>query len=107
MGDLKAVLIVFIDNLDRCLPPQVIHTLEALRLFLFMGNSAFCIAADEDIIRDSVKKHFDGMEGDHVRDYLDKLIQVPVRIPRAGVPEVVSYLLVLFAKFTLTCLQTS
>lgn len=98
LKDLNAVLVVFIDNLDRCLPTQVIHTLEALRLFLFMGNSAFCIAADEDMVRLSVSKHFEGMEGDHVRDYLDKLIQVPIRVPRLGVPEITSYLMLLFAE---------
>lgn len=98
LGGLNAVLVVFIDNLDRCLPTQVIHTLEALRLFLFMGNSAFCVAADEDMVRGSIRKHFDGIEGDHVRDYLDKLIQVPVRVPRLGVPEVTSYLMLLFAE---------
>lgn len=95
---LNAVLVVFIDNLDRCLPTQVIHTLEALRLFLFMGNSAFCVAADEDMVRGAIRKHFEGIEGDHVRDYLDKLIQVPVRVPRLGVPEVTSYLMLLFAE---------
>lgn len=93
-----AVLVVFIDNLDRCLPAQVIHTLEALRLFLFMGNTAFCVAADEDMVRGSIRRHFEDIEGSHVRDYLDKLIQVPVRVPRLGVPEITSYLMLLFAE---------
>lgn len=98
LTDLKAVLVVFIDNLDRCLPTQVIHTLEALRLFLFMGNTAFCVAADEDMVRGSIRRHFEGIQGDHVRDYLDKLIQVPVRVPRLGVPEITSYLMLLLAE---------
>jgi len=95
---LKATLVVFIDNLDRCLPPQTIHTLEALRLFLFMKNTAFCIAADEDMIRHSVSKHFETTKTDHlVTDYLDKLIQIPVRVPKLGVQEIRSYLFLLFA----------
>jgi predicted KAP-like P-loop ATPase len=98
LTDLDAVLVVFIDNLDRCLPTQVIHTLEALRLFLFMGNTAFCVAADEDMVRGAIRQHFEGIEGDHVRDYLDKLVQVPIRVPRLGVPEVTSYLMQLFAE---------
>ncbi len=98
LADLNAVLVVFIDNLDRCLPTQVIHTLEALRLFLFMGNTAFCVAADEDMVRGAIRQHFEGIEGNHVRDYLDKLIQVPIRVPRLGVPEVTSYLMQLFAE---------
>lgn len=40
---LKKTLVVFVDNLDRCLPKQTIHTLEALRLFLFMGHTAFVV----------------------------------------------------------------
>jgi predicted KAP-like P-loop ATPase len=65
LGEMKATLIAFIDNLDRGLPPQTIHTLKALRLFLFMNNTAFCVAADEDMIRHFVSKHFSSTTIDH------------------------------------------
>lgn len=94
---LKKTLVVFVDNLDRCLPKQTIQTLEALRLFLFMGQTAFIVAADEEMIRHSVSEHFKDPDGRHVTDYLDKLIQVPVRVPRLGVQEVRAYLFLLFA----------
>jgi predicted KAP-like P-loop ATPase len=94
---LGKTLVVFIDNLDRCLPKQTIHTLEALRLFLFMGHTAFVVAADEDMVRHSVSEFFKDPGGRHVIDYLDKLIQVPVRVPRLGVQEVRAYLFLLFA----------
>lgn len=35
LRELDTTLVVFIDNLDRCLPRNAIHTLEAIRLFLF------------------------------------------------------------------------
>lgn len=44
LAGLKRPLIVIIDNLDRCLPSNTIHTLEAIRLFLFLPNTAFIIA---------------------------------------------------------------
>ena len=44
-------IIVFVDNLDRCLPKQTIQTLESLRLFLFMKNTAFVIAAAAEALR--------------------------------------------------------
>jgi len=94
--DLKKTLVVFIDNLDRCLPTVAINTLEAIRLFLFLPNTAFVIAADEDMIRHSVEKHFDGLQPKHVTDYLDKLIQVPIRVPRLGVQEIRAYMFLLF-----------
>ncbi len=46
LEELGKPLIVVIDNLDRCLPANAIHTLEAIRLFLFLTNTAFIIAAD-------------------------------------------------------------
>jgi predicted KAP-like P-loop ATPase len=36
LKELDVTLVVFVDDLDRCLPPTVIGTLEAMRLFLFM-----------------------------------------------------------------------
>lgn len=95
---LNRTLVVFVDNLDRCLPAQTIHTLEALRLFLFMEKSAFVVAADEDMVRHSVSQHFDGANARHVTDYLDKLIQIPVRVPRLGITEIRAYLFMLFAE---------
>lgn len=90
-------LVVFIDNLDRCLPANTIHTLEAIRLFLFLPNTAFVIAADEDMVRHAVTEHFRDPGDRHVTDYLDKLIQMPVFVPRPGVLEVRAYLTLLIA----------
>ncbi len=95
LSGLNRTLVVFIDNLDRCLPANAIHTLEAVRLFLFMPNTAFVIGADEDMIRHAVARHFDEPGERQVADYLDKLIQIPVRVPRAGVEEVRAYLFLL------------
>jgi predicted KAP-like P-loop ATPase len=97
LEELGKTLVVFIDNLDRCLPSNAIHTLEAIRLFLFMQKTAFVIAADEDMIRHAVTQHFNNPGERHVIDYLDKLIQMPVRVPRAGVQEVRAYLFMLLA----------
>jgi len=97
LDELGKPLVVIIDNLDRCLPTNAIHTLEAIRLFLFLTNTAFIIAADEDMIRSSVADYFKGASDRHQIDYLDKLIQVPIRVPKAGVREIRSYLFMLYA----------
>lgn len=94
---LKRRLVVFVDNLDRCLPPNAIATLEAMRLFLFMPNTAFVVAADEDMIRLAVGKHFKDPGSQHITDYLDKLIQIPLRVPKLGLQEVRAYLFMLAA----------
>ncbi len=82
-------LVVLIDDLDRCLPEPAIETLEAMRLFVMMDRTAFVIAADEAMIEYSVRKHFPDLPDttgprDYARNYLEKLIQIPFRIPSLG-----------------------
>lgn len=96
LTDLDRPLVLFIDNLDRCLPDVAIGTLEAIRLFLFIEGTAFVIAADEDMVRHSVAKHFSDPNAQHVRDYLDKVIQVPMRVPQVGPGDVRAYMYSLF-----------
>jgi len=97
LSGLDRKLVVFIDNLDRCLPANSIQTLEAIRLFMFLPNTAFVVAADEDMIRHAVSEHFHDPGDRLVTDYLDKLIQVPVYVPRPGVLEIRAYLTMLIA----------
>ena len=40
-------VVVFIDELDRCLPDTVLEVFEAMRLFLFVEGMSFVIGADE------------------------------------------------------------
>ncbi|MDH5923681.1 P-loop NTPase fold protein [Vibrio splendidus] len=91
-------LIVYVDNLDRCSPFNAISTLEAIRLFLFLPNTAFVIAADEDMIRLAVPEYHKGASQRHQTDYLDKLIQIPVHVPRPGTLEIRAYLMMLTAQ---------
>ncbi len=95
LNEMDRRLVVFVDNLDRCLPANAISTLEAMRLFLFLPNTAFVVAADEEMIRLAVAKHFSDPGDRHVTDYLDKLIQIPIRVPKLGLQEVRAYLAML------------
>lgn len=97
LKELDITLVVFVDDLDRCLPPTVIGTLEAIRLFLFMDRTAFVIAADDRMIKEAVRLHFKDarLDDDLVVSYFDKLIQVPLRVPPLGVNEARAYLMLL------------
>lgn len=98
LGQLKVKLVVLVDDLDRCLPETAISTLEAMRLLLFVKRTAFIIAADEQMIRNGVRAHFNGVELSDglVTSYFDKLIQVPIKIPHLGIAEVKVYIVLLF-----------
>lgn len=93
-------LVVLIDDLDRCLPETTISTLEAIRLFLFLKNTAFVIAADDEMIKLAVRRHFQGMDvkDDLVISYFDKLIQLPIRVPPLGTQEVRAYMMLLYVE---------
>lgn len=96
LQEMGVTLVVLIDDLDRCLPETTISTLEAIRLFLFLEHTAFVIAADDQMIKHAVKRHFQGVEDDLVTNYFDKLIQVPIRVPPLGTQEVRAYMMLLF-----------
>ncbi len=98
LAELGVKLVVLIDDLDRCLPPTTISTLEAIRLFLFLKDTAFVIAADDTMIKHAVRSHFDGVDHAMVINYFDKLIQVPIRVPPLGTQEVRAYLMLLFVE---------
>ena len=96
-------LVVLVDDLDRCLPETAIATLEAMKLFLFMPNTAFIVAADETMIEYSVRRHFPKLSEEvggaaYTRNYLEKLIQVPFRIPALSENETSIYLSLLIAQ---------
>ncbi|MFM0142446.1 KAP family P-loop NTPase fold protein [Paraburkholderia sp. RL18-085-BIA-A] len=97
LEELKITLVVFVDDLDRCLPKTAISTLESIRLLLFIKRSAFVIAADNDFIKGAVRIHFAGTEikDEVATNYFDKLIQVPLHVPRLGVNEAKAYIALL------------
>jgi predicted KAP-like P-loop ATPase len=98
LAAMGVTLVVLIDDLDRCLPETTISTLEAIRLFLFLKNTAFVIAADDAMIKHAVRRHFQGVDDDLVTNYFDKLIQLPIRVPPLGTQEVRAYMMLLFVE---------
>lgn len=97
-------LVVFIDELDRCNPDTILETLEAIRLFLFAEGTSFIIGADERQVMYAVRKKFPEIKGNKIdigKEYLEKIIQYPVKIPQLGVHEVQFYIMCLLLKHEL------
>jgi predicted KAP-like P-loop ATPase len=95
LAELDKKLVVFVDNLDRCLPKTAIQNLEAMRLFMSLPNTAFVVAADVDMVRHAVAEQFANASKKHVNDYLEKLIHFPFNVPRLGLREVQAFLVML------------
>jgi predicted KAP-like P-loop ATPase len=94
-------LVVFIDELDRCMPDTVLETLQAIRLFLAVPGTAFVIAADERLIEHAVQVKFplkpeEGRTLNVGRHYLEKIVHHPVRIPPLSQSETMTYMNLLF-----------
>ncbi|URJ43656.1 P-loop NTPase fold protein [Paenibacillus polymyxa] len=100
-------LIVLIDDLDRCSNERIIENLEAIKLFLNVERTAFVIGADPRIVRHAIEVRYAQMKFKDERDpaeaserlvtdYLEKLIQIPYRLPKLSPAEVESYMSLLF-----------
>lgn len=77
-------VVVLVDDLDRCLPPAVVQTLEAIKLFLAVPKMAFVIAADDSMVRDAIAVELpQSSRSDRIAAaYLEKIVQIPVSLPR-------------------------
>ena len=88
-------LVIFIDELDRCSPLTILDTFEAIRLFLFNGNVSFIIGADERQIQYAIKNKYKDIADssfDFGKEYLEKIIQYPIYIPKLGIQETEFYI---------------
>jgi formylglycine-generating enzyme required for sulfatase activity len=85
-------LVVFVDDLDRCLPEKAIEVLEAIKLFVDAPGCIFILGLDQDVIARGIemkykelgeKKDGEGKEQFAVQGmrYLEKIIQLPFQIP--------------------------
>ncbi len=91
-------VVVLIDDLDRCQPERIIETLEAIKLFLSVKKTTFIIAADENVIQYAIKKKYPNTDGFNIeldKEYIEKMIQVPIQIPELSSKDVQNYLLLL------------
>ncbi len=75
-------LIIFIDNLDRCLPDSVVDLLENISAFLSYQGVAciFFLAIDKNHVVKAIEHRYPGFDGNQ---YLEKIIQIPLMMPKS------------------------
>lgn len=89
-ADLHLNLVFLVDDLDRCLPDKAVEVLEAIKLFLEVEGCAFVLALDEEVVergiahryRDYALQGREGLTPITGAEYLEKLVHLPVRLPR-------------------------
>jgi len=103
-----AAVVVFIDDLDRCLPETVVDTFEAIRLVLGAPRTAFVVAANQKIVESAVDARYPELRGDGRpqgkgigAQYLEKMLQLKIAVPALAVPEAITYVNLLLAELHL------
>lgn len=99
-------VIVFVDDLDRCLPETIVDTFEAIRLFLNAPKTAYVIAANRQIIEASIDARYRQLQMEGGRkvghEYLEKMLQLQVTVPALSPVETAAYVSLLVTALHLT-----
>ena len=81
----KRKTIIFIDDLDRCNPKNVIDVLESIQLFLDVKGCIFILGIDMRIVTESIRIKYEDYKIEKAEEigynYLEKIIQLSFRLP--------------------------
>jgi formylglycine-generating enzyme required for sulfatase activity len=92
-------LVVFIDDLDRCVPEKAIEVLEAIKLFLDAERCVFVVGVERRIIEQGIRVKYQGLRFDDAphdtlitgEEYLEKIIQIPFYLPPLDPQNITNY----------------
>lgn len=91
-------VIVLVDDLDRCSPDSVVAILEAIKVFLSVKKMAFVLAAEEALIRYAIERSENaGARTTYSDRYLEKIVQLPVRLPTLSRDDAETFIALLLA----------
>ena len=83
----KKRTLLLIDEVDRLTPPEIALVFKMVRAVADLPSVAYLLAFDEKEVAQSLASHF-GVSGE---EYLEKIIQVPLHLPRHSNSEVVDF----------------
>jgi hypothetical protein len=78
-------IVIFVDDLDRCLPASALDVLESMKLFFDLPGFVFVVGMDESVIDRAITAKNDTMTdpagGRPGREYAKKIFQIPYTLP--------------------------
>jgi len=83
--------VIFMDDLDRCTPENVIPILEAAKNYLDTQGCVFVMGVDQEAIEKGIEAHYggkDSVEAFLKRDYVEKIIQLPFSLPPLTIDDI-------------------
>lgn len=92
-------VVVFVDDLDRCLPSSALDLLESMKLFFDVEGVVFVVGLDQTIVERAVALKYGSESNDSTdvlpvsgSDYVKKIFQVPFTLPRISTDQLQEYL---------------
>jgi hypothetical protein len=71
----NARLVIFIDDLDRCLPKVALQLLEGIKVYLNLKTCVLVFGMDQRQIEEALKKALEASDTHQAREYLEKICQ--------------------------------
>lgn len=59
----RGYMVIFVDDLDRCLPDKAVEVLEAIKLFLDVPGCIFVLGIDRDVVKRGIRLRYGEMGG--------------------------------------------
>jgi KAP family P-loop domain len=94
-GEATHRVVVFVDDLDRCLPPNALQVLESMKLFFDLSGFVFVVGLDHAVIRRAIEsKYGERVDGEQRAqpgravlgaEYIKKIFQVPFTLPPVSI----------------------
>ena len=87
--DKKGVLVVFIDDLDRCPNDRIVKVLETIKLFMDKPGCVFVMGADREVIEKALEDTYPKAS----QQFMDKIVQVTFALPPVPTPDIQQFLI--------------
>ena len=91
-SDKEGVLVIFIDDLDRCPPKQITKVLESINLFFDQEGCFFVFGADLPMVSKAIDFDYEKLEGFSGIDYIKKMIQLQFDLPEIGEGDITNFI---------------
>ena len=90
-------VVIFVDDLDRCLPENALAMLESMKLFLDLEGVVFVAGLDQSVVNRAVALRYSNESSVDVQriegaTYMKKIFQVPFALPRVRTQQLPEYL---------------
>lgn len=88
-NDIAINFVVFVDDLDRCLPEKAVQTLELIKTMFNIESFAFVLALDDEVIERGIGHRYKEYKLQDKKpempitgfEYLEKIVHLPFKLP--------------------------